>query len=126
MNTQIIEKDGRPEWVVVPYDEYMRLLERAEELSDIEVFDSAKRDLEEGRDELIPGEVVDRLLAAESPVKVWRQYRGLTQTDLAVRAGLSQSYVTMIERGERTGSIEALHKIAAALKVDLDDLISES
>lgn len=126
MNTQVIEKDGRPEWAVVPYDEYLRLLERAEELSDIEAFDSAKRDLEEGRDELVPGEVVDRLLAAESPVKVWRQYRGLTQTDLAVRAGLSQSYVTMIERGERTGSIEALRKIAAALKVDLDDLVSES
>lgn len=126
MNTQIIEKDGRPEWAVIPYDEYLRLLERAEELSDIEAFDNARRDLEEGRDELIPGEVVDRLLAAESPVKVWRQYRGLTQTDLAVQAGLSQSYVTMIERGERTGSIEALRKIAAVLKVDLDDLVSES
>lgn len=125
MNTQVIEKDGCPEWAVIPYNEYIRLLERAEELSDIEAFDSAKRDLAEGRDELIPGAVVDRLLAAENPVRVWRQYRELTQTDLAVQAELSQSYVTMIERGERTGSIEALHKIAVALKVDLDDLISE-
>lgn len=38
MSTQVFEKDGRPEWAVLPYDEYVRLLERAEALTDIEAF----------------------------------------------------------------------------------------
>lgn len=125
MSTQVIEKDGRPEWAVIPYDEYMSLLERAEALGDVEAFDRAKRELDDGRDELVPGEVVDRLLAGENPVKVWREHRGLTQAGLADQADLSQSYVAMIERGERTGRIDALRKIAAALRVDLDDLVVE-
>lgn len=111
---------------MIPYDEYMSLLERAEALSNIEAFDRARRELDDGHDELVPGEVVDRLLAGESPVKVWREHRGLTQAALADQAGMSQSYVAMIERGERTGRIDALRNIAAALRVDLDDLVVES
>ncbi|MDN5870978.1 MAG: helix-turn-helix transcriptional regulator [Nitrococcus sp.] len=47
----------------------------------------------------------------------------MTQAELADRAGVSQSYVAMIESGERTGRVDALRKIAAALGVDLDDLV---
>ena len=30
MSVQIIEKNGRPEWAVVPYEEYQRLVTEAE------------------------------------------------------------------------------------------------
>ena len=30
MSVQFIEKNGRPEWAVVPYEEYQRLVEQAE------------------------------------------------------------------------------------------------
>lgn len=125
MSVQIIEKDGQPEYAILPYDEYRSLLEKAEELDDIAVFDGAVRELAEGRDELIPGEIVDRLLAGENAVRVWRQYRELTQAELAARVGLAQSYVAMVERGERSGSVQALRKMAAAVGVDLDALIDE-
>ena len=122
MNAQIIEREGRPEFAVIPYDEYLELLHKAEELDDVTAFDHATRELAEGRDELVPAEVVDRLLAGENPVKVWREHRRLTQAALAEPAGVSQSYVAMIERGDRTGRIEALRRIADVLGVSLDDL----
>ncbi|WP_435102295.1 helix-turn-helix domain-containing protein [Arhodomonas sp. AD133] len=126
MSAQIIEREGRPEYAVIPYDEYQDLLRKAEELDDVTAFDRATRELEEGRDEVVPGDVVDRLLAGENPVKVWREHRRLTQTELAEQAGVSQSYVAMIERGDRTGRVDALRKIAGVLEVDLDDLLEES
>ncbi len=36
-------------------------------------------ELDHGEDELIPSEVVEQLLAGEHPLKVWREYRGLTR-----------------------------------------------
>ena len=50
-NIQLIERDGKPEWAVLPYEEYLKLLEQAEELEDIRDFDSAKAALENNEDE---------------------------------------------------------------------------
>jgi len=88
-------------------------------------FDRATHELAQGRDELVPAEVVDWLLAGENPVKVWREHRRLTQASLADLAGVSQSYGAMIERGNRSGRIEALRRIANVLGVSLDDLHDE-
>ncbi|HEB99119.1 MAG TPA: type II toxin-antitoxin system Phd/YefM family antitoxin, partial [Thiotrichales bacterium] len=42
---QIIEKDGKPEYAVVPYEDYRRLLELAENAEDIRAGDEALRAL---------------------------------------------------------------------------------
>ena len=73
--------------------------------------------------ERVPIELVDRLLAGENPVKVWRDHRGLSQRDLAARAGLNFAYLSQVETGARNGSIQTMKKLAEALGVDLDDLI---
>src|SRR6266542_2335883 len=73
--------------------------------------------------ERVPIELVDRLLAGENPVKVWREHRGLSQRDLAARAGLNFAYLSQVETGSRNGSIQTVKKLAEALGVDLDDLI---
>ena len=75
-NIQLIERDGKPEWAVLPYEEYLKLLEQAEMLEDIPDYDLAKAELERGEDELIPSEVVYAILDGENPIKVWRDYRG--------------------------------------------------
>ena len=93
------------------------------EAEDIRDADRAMRELERGEDELIPGEMVARLLDGEPPVKVWREHRGLTQAQLAERAGVTQGAVAQIESGKRRGSVDLLRKLAAALEVDVDDLI---
>ena len=125
MNAQVqfIERDGKREYAVVPIEIYRDLLEKAEMLEDIRDFDEAMRELERGEDELIPGEMVARLLDGEPPVKVWREHRGLTQAQLAERAGVTQGAVAQIESGKRRGSVDLLRKLAAALEVDVDDLI---
>ena len=48
MNVQVIEKSGKPEWAVIPYDDFQRLLEDAEMLQDIGAYDEAKRSLAGG------------------------------------------------------------------------------
>ena len=123
MKTQVIEKDGRPEWAVIPYTEYERLIEAAEAAEDLRDYDAVKEALGNGREELVPADVADRLLAGENPVRVWRKHRGLSAAKLAAACGLSPASVSQIENGKRSPSVETLKAIAAALNVNLDDLI---
>ena len=122
-NIQLIERDGKPEWAILPYEEYLLLLEQAEMLEDIRDYDAAKAELEKGNDELIPSEVVFAILDGENPIKVWREYRGMTQQQLADAAGISKPYLSQIETGKRTGATEILSAIAKALNVSLDEVV---
>jgi DNA-binding XRE family transcriptional regulator len=122
MKPQIIERDGRPEWAVIPYAEYQKLLERLEDAEDLRAYDRARAELSASDDESIPAAVVDRLSAGESPLRVWREHRGLTQQALADATGLGKSYVSQLESGTKTGTISTLRALVQALQVDLDDL----
>ena len=62
-------------------------------------------------------------------IRHYRRANGLSQEELADRAGLHRTYVGGVERGERNISILNLVRIAAALHVpvsqlteDIDDL----
>ena len=122
MSAQIIERDGKPEWAVLPYETYIELVEQAEMLQDMQDYDTVKAALARGEEELVPGEVAYALLNRESPIKVWRSYRGLTQPELAARADISVPYLSQLERGKRKGSLEVLNAIARVLNLSLDDL----
>lgn len=76
-----------------------------------------------GEEELIPAVVVDRLLAGEAPLRVWREFRRLTQVALAEASGVNRVQIVEIEAGRGTGSVRTLCKLAAALAIDVDDLI---
>jgi len=78
MKIQVIEKDGRPEWAVIPYAEYRRLIDAAGAAEDVRDFDAIKAALGAGREELVPAGIADRLLDGENPVKVWREHRSLS------------------------------------------------
>lgn len=122
MTVQVIKQDGKPEWAVIPYDEYQKLLEKAEMLQDVQDYDSVKMALEEGKEELLPESLVNALLEGASPLKTWREYRGLTQKALAEVAGISVPYLSQLESGKRKGSLEILSTIAVKLGVKLDDI----
>lgn len=119
---QLILKDGKPEWAVIPYEEYERLRSEAEMLDDIRLYDQVRDELEGGEEELIPAGVVAALLAEENPLRVWREFRGLTQEQLAQAAGISSSYLSQIETGRRDGTLEVMVRLARALGVMIDDL----
>lgn len=65
-----------------------------------------------------------KILLGESPIRVWREARGLSQKALAAKAGLAASHINMIENGRRVGTVATLRRIAGVLGVDLDDLTS--
>lgn len=123
MSVQIIAKHGQPEWAVLPYAEYEALVEAAEMLADVQAYDEAKARLAAG-EEIVPAEVVYALLDGANPIAVWRKHRGLTQQALAGQAGISKAYLSQLESGKRSGAAEVLARIAHALRVDLDDLVS--
>ncbi len=57
-------------------------------------------------------------------IKALREKRGMTQTDLATRAGLSQAYVAMLEAGvKQNPSLDILNRLAKALGVKVGRLI---
>jgi DNA-binding XRE family transcriptional regulator len=94
----------------------------AEMLEDIRDYDAATQAIEDG-EELVPSEVVYALLEGANPIRVWREYRGLTQGALASATGISTAYLSQLETGKRTGTAEVLRTIASILDVNVDDLI---
>lgn len=52
-----------------------------------------------------------------------REERGLSQEELADRAGLHRTYVSMVERMTRNPTIAVLEKIARGLDVDPLELL---
>ncbi len=52
-----------------------------------------------------------------------RKQRGLTQEQLAERCGLSQQYLSSLERGKRNPTIVTIYEIALALGVSHVELI---
>lgn len=57
-------------------------------------------------------------------VQVVRQALGISQEELAFRAGLHRTYIGMVERAERSISLQNAKKIADALNVKLDTLLN--
>lgn len=111
------------EMVSIPVSEYQRLLAAAEALSDLAAYDAAKARLAAGRDELLPAAFADRLLDGESPLRIWRELRGLTQAALAQASGVNRVMIAEMESGRKSGSVATLQKLSAALRVSVDDLI---
>lgn len=124
MRIPIIEEEGKPEYAVIPYDEYQKLLESAEDAIDLADADTAVRELARGDDERVPAEITERLLSGdEHPLKIWREHRGMTQEALGATANVGKSYISQIEAFKKAGSTRVLRALAGAIDVDVDDLL---
>ena len=55
-------------------------------------------------------------------IKQLRQSQGMTQQDLAEKAGISVSFLSFLESGKRKGSLDSYHKLALSLGLGLDEL----
>jgi DNA-binding Xre family transcriptional regulator/mRNA-degrading endonuclease RelE of RelBE toxin-antitoxin system len=73
-------------------------------------------------EEKLPAQVVERLCAGESPVRVFREHRALSLAQLAEKSGIAVSYLAAIESGGRRASAKALAALAAVLEVSVEDL----
>lgn len=53
-----------------------------------------------------------------------RRMRGLSQEELALRAGVNRGYMGKLENAKYSASLDMLEKIAAALSVDPSALVA--
>lgn len=103
MKHDLLHIQGKP-YVLVPLHEYRVM---------------AGETAANGGGKGLPDEILDELSAGrETPIRVLRKFRGMTQQELADSAGLSRPYLTEIERGRKPGSIKTLRSIAGILNVD--------
>ncbi len=55
-------------------------------------------------------------------VYYYRKARGLTQAKLAEKAGLHNTYIGQVERGEKNATLDTIWRISRALKVPVTSL----
>ena len=119
IHPQIINKGNKAEFVVLPIDEYNRLLSFVVDRHEVE---EVKERLENPQ-ETFPLEIVELLSNGEHPVKVFREYRGLSQSLLAKKINVSKQYISQIENFDRKGTVKVLKAIAKVLKAELNELV---
>jgi DNA-binding XRE family transcriptional regulator len=115
----IFRTPGGEELVVMPRVEY-------ENLQDVAIAAVRARDLAEGRDELLTSADVKALLKAPTPLAFWRKKRSLTQTAVAADIGVSQNFLSDMERGKAVGDVILYAKLARTLGVSIEDLVPDS
>ena len=98
MKYDLLHIQGQP-YVLMPLHDYRSLVSGQES------------------DEL-PDDILDAIAARQdSPIKILRKHRGMTQAELAEKADISRPYLTEIETGKKDGSIRAVRGLAEALDV---------
>ncbi len=102
------------ELVVLPAADYDRLLDLAEDGGDIAQGRAQLARIADGEGTM-PDEVLGAILDGETPLAAWRRYCGISQAELARRAGLSQAWVGRIEAGNGHGTPSTRARLAVAL-----------
>ncbi|EKN4689533.1 helix-turn-helix transcriptional regulator [Yersinia ruckeri] len=112
MSIQIInDRNGQPEYAVVPYEMYLRLC--AESDAD-ELYESIPYQSDEHDDVTIPNEVVGIQINQDlSLLAAWRVYRGMSQNDVADKLGITQAAVSQLESTGSRPQRRTREKLAA-------------
>jgi DNA-binding XRE family transcriptional regulator len=101
------------------FDAMVEALNEAEEdAADAEIYRVRKADLDAGYDVILPVEVSARCRKGESLLRAVRNWRGMTQAEVAEKTGFTQGYLSDLEAGKREGTAQTLRMIAKALEID--------
>lgn len=123
MNIRIIARTKAT--VTLSRRDFEALVEELEDAQAVAAYRHAKAQIATEGSDPLPVEMVERLIAGENPVRVWRQHRKLTARALAAKAGVNAGYLSMIENNHKPGSIAAMTRLAAALDLRIDDLVRQ-
>ena len=114
MSRQIITRNGKPAFVVVPIEEWRRIEATLEDRAD----DAAVRAFLKSPAETFPDAVVAAILDGVHPVRALRDHRGMTQFALAKAARTSAVYLSQIERRRRRAGRKLRARLGKALGVE--------
>ena len=112
------------EIVILSRDEYDRLIAADEDMKDAKTARRIIEQIASGEETVLSEAELDEFLAAKTPLSFWRKKRRMTQADLAKAADIAQGFISEIESGQKPGTPATLKKIAQALNIKIDDLIS--
>ena len=117
------KKTDKGEVAILPRKEYEALAAKAaeadEDIGTARLVARARKEIAAGAP-LIPKAVVDRIAKGENAIRVFREWRDVTQLYLSFKTDIGQGYLSDLETGRRKGTAAALKKIAEALDVPLD------
>jgi ribosome-binding protein aMBF1 (putative translation factor) len=99
--------------------EWRRIEAMIDELEDIRAMDAA---LARPDRRMIPFEVTSAILDGASPIRAWREHRGMGQGALAKAAGIEPARLMKLEAGTRKAAPDELRRLARTLRVQVDDL----
>jgi|CXWL01.1.fsa_nt_gi transcriptional regulator with XRE-family HTH domain len=105
--------------VVLPAADFERLVSKPSNSDGVVEGEQALAEIDAGMGTM-PDDVLKLILdEGLPPVAAWRQYRSLSQAELACKAGLSQVFVSKIERGVCHGTPRTRRALAGALGAPL-------
>jgi DNA-binding XRE family transcriptional regulator len=119
---QIIERNGKPAFYLVPAATWERVRETIEDAEDAIEYEQA---IESDDGLRFPLPVAMALAEGVHAVRAFREYRQMTQDQLARTSGLSKPFLSQIEGRVRAPSLAALRRLAAALEVPVGVLTDE-
>ncbi len=122
MEAQVLQLNGM-KYVVLSYEEYARMIEILEDARDISEAKEIANRIAQGEGEYYPSEVINAILDGKNKIRVFREYRGITQEALAKKINKSVAMIRKLENGSSDGSINTIKAISAALKIDVEMLI---
>ncbi|TIL67532.1 helix-turn-helix domain-containing protein [Mesorhizobium sp.] len=116
---QIIRTPTGEELVVIPKADYEALLHAAEEAledpADVAIYDERRADLK--TENPLPADVTMEILRGSSRLKALRNWRRLTQAELATTIGVSQGFLSDLESNRRKPSAQTRALLAKALDI---------
>lgn len=90
-------------------------------MQDMIAYDHAKA--EQTEEDLSPIDIALHISEGESPLKVYRKHRNLSQKELSTHSNVPQGLISEIETGKKQGSLNSLIALSNTLKVTVDDLL---
>ena len=101
---QIIEQDGKPAFAVVPYAQFKAFIDKTE-------------------DAIIPHSVARAMsVDGKSMLQAWREFKELTQAELAEVVSMSQPAIAQLEKSTSSMRESTLQKLARGLEIELNQL----
>ena len=130
MKPQFITTANGEELIILPRAAYDVLIAdakaAAEDRQDSRLAAEAEADLSAGRTIRVPLDVAERILDGENRLRALRKWRGLTQSALGKRAGLAQSAISALEKGESEGTLSVWRDLAQALDLPFHLLVEQA